>query len=162
MPMHDTPPADEDAGAGQDALEREPYLRQALDALERGQLDVSQYAQRVRAIHAAGSTDLMEAIVAEGAVTVADGTTPVSMTGATAAGGLDPVDLARMQRQHKAPSTVNGRRYLTLAVVVVLFAVLLGVGVYLASHVHTITSGVHHLATGARAGGRDAAGVLGH
>ena len=141
-PAADAAPGAEDGATAADELDRQPYLRRALDALERGQLDVPGYVQLVRAINAAGSTHLMEALVAEavGAPRAAPLTT---------ARALDPVDLAVMGRQQTASSSVNGRRYLTLAVVLVLFAVLLGVGVYLASHVHTITSGVQHLATGA-------------
>ena len=91
-------------------------------------------------------------------VTVADG--PASSSPPTTAGrGLDPVDLALMQRQQRGPATVNGRRYLTLAVVLVLFVVLLGVGVYLAAHAHAITSGLRHVASGAAALGRGGGGV---
>ena len=136
------------AGGGEEGLDRQPYLRRALDALEGGQLDVAEYAQRVRAINAAGSAALMEAVAAD---------TPGGHRAPPAAPGgePDPVDLALMGRRSTGPSSTNGPRYLTLVVVLVLFAVLLGIGVYLASHVHGVTAGAQHLGAGvaARPGG---------
>jgi hypothetical protein len=118
---------------------REPYLQRVLADFEAGRLEAYEYTRRVLAINAAGSTDEMHAIV---------NTPPVGPDGPVgsddsrpgAAGalspGLDAVDLARLRATRLAESRSPNARYITLAVVFVLFAVLIGVGMWLASHVH--------------------------
>ena len=49
---------------------------------------------------------------------------------------LDAVDLARMRSSQLPGPRTPTTRYVTLAVVFVLFAVLIGVGMWLATHVH--------------------------
>jgi hypothetical protein len=58
--------------------------------------------------------------------------------------GLDPVDLALLMRaQRPSGSDKTASRYVALVVVIVLFAVLMGVGVWLVSHVHTTGTGTN-------------------
>ncbi len=115
---------------------REPYLRRVLADFEAGQLEPYEYTRRVLAINAAGSTEEMNAVV---------NTPPLGSSGSDGydlgsdAGpppGLDPVDLARLRATRLAESRDPNRRYITLAVVFVLFAVLIGMGMWLATHVH--------------------------
>jgi hypothetical protein len=117
-------PAD---GNDQSLERREPYLRRALDAFEAGRLDAYAYTQLVVAINAASSTDEMEAIVEQGS----EGAT--SLGGAR---GLDAVDLARLRSPASSGSRSPTARYVALAIVFVLFAVLIGIGMWLATHVH--------------------------
>jgi hypothetical protein len=116
-------PAD---GNDQSLERREPYLRRVLDALEAGRLDAYSYTQLVLAINAASSNDEMEAIVEQGS------------EGATLgrARGLDAVDLARLRSPASSGPRSPAARYVALAIVFVLFAVLIGVGMWLATHVH--------------------------
>ena len=135
---HDGSPFGEDAersreqrspadGNDQSLERREPYLRRALDAFEAGQLDAYAYTQLVLAINAASSTDEMEAIVEQGS----GGQTSLGV-----ARGLDAVDLARLQSRTSSGSRTPTARYVALAIVFVLFAVLIGIGMWLATHVH--------------------------
>ena len=118
---------------------REPYLQRVLADFEAGRLEAYEYTRRVLAINAAGSTDEMSAIVSTPAVGP-DG--PVGSVGPDLGGdsplssGLDAVDLARLRATRLAESRTPNVRYITLAVVFVLFALLIGVGMWLASHVH--------------------------
>jgi hypothetical protein len=109
---------------------REPFLRRVLADFEAGQLDAYDYTQRVLAINAATSTPQMQAIV--------DPPSDGSEAGAGPAGprGLDAVDLARLRSVQQAEARSPTARYLTLAVVFVMFAVLIGIGMWLATHVH--------------------------
>ncbi len=50
--------------------------------------------------------------------------------------GLDPVDLVLLRSRPTSGARSPTTRYVTLAVVFVMFAVLIGVGMWLASHVH--------------------------
>ncbi len=80
------------------------------------------------AINATSSTLEMEAIVQQ----------PPEGSGESAASGgrLDPVDLALLRTRPGPADRGPTTRYVTLAVVFVMFAVLIGVGMWLASHVH--------------------------
>ena len=113
---------------------REPYLRQVLDALEAGRLEPYEYTQRVLAINAATSTDQMEAIVER----IPSG--PPAMAGPGTHSGFDAVDLARLRSSHASESRSPAARYVTLAVVFVIFAVLIGIGMWLATHVYAAGS----------------------
>jgi hypothetical protein len=117
-------------GADPGLERREPYLRRVLADFEAGHLEAYEYTRRVLAINAAGSTEEMNAIVNE----LPDG----SGVGSDAASsrGLDAVDLARLRATRLSESRNPNARYITLAVVFVLFAVLIGIGMWLATHVH--------------------------
>jgi hypothetical protein len=118
-------------GGADSGLEmREPYLRRVLTDFEAGHLEPYEYTRRVLAINAAGSTDEMSAIV--------NGLPDGSGAGSDAASsrGLDAVDLARLRATRLSESRNPNARYITLAVVFVLFAVLIGIGMWLATHVH--------------------------
>jgi hypothetical protein len=56
---------------------------------------------------------------------------------------LDPVDLALLMkaRPERSAAQVATRRYVSLAVVLIVFVVLIVVGVLMASHIHTTGSG---------------------
>lgn len=112
---------------------REPYLQRVLADFEAGQLEAYEYTRRVLAINAAGSTEEMTAIV-DAAPVGSDG----SDLGADASRspGLDAVDLARLRATRLEESRNPNARYITLAVVFVLFAVLIGIGMWLATRVH--------------------------
>lgn len=119
-------PGDDDQGL---AL-REPFLRRVLAEFEAGHLEAYEYTQRVFAINVATSTTAMQAIVDQRSD---------ARTGDTDPGGLrslDAVDLARLKAAQLSESRSPTTRYVTLAVVFVLFAVLIGIGVWLAGHVH--------------------------
>jgi hypothetical protein len=122
---------------------REPYLRQVLDALEDGRLDPYEYTQRVLAINAATSTDQMAAIVDQ----IPTGTHGPTVGPGTHV-GLDAVDLALLAKQHASPARSPTARYVTLAVVFVLFAVLIGIGMWLATHVPAVGSNQSGTVTG--------------
>ena len=119
-------PGDADPGL----VMREPFLRRVLADFEAGRLDAYDYTQRVLAINAAPSTAQMQAIV--------DPPSDGSEVGAGPAGprGFDAVDLARLRSVQQAEARSPTARYLTLAVVFVMFAVLIGIGMWLATHVH--------------------------
>jgi hypothetical protein len=119
--------------AGQDdpgLVMREPFLRQVLAAFEAGELEAYDYARRVFAINAATSTAQMQAVVDQRSDVAAIGDGPAGPP------GLDAVDLARLQAAQRTENRRPTARYLTLAVVFVLFAVLIGIGMWLATHVH--------------------------
>jgi hypothetical protein len=108
---------------------REPYLRRVLEDFEAGRLEPYDYTRRVLAINAATSTADMAAIVEE----------PPDGPGASALGnppGLDAVDLALLASSRSSDTRSPTTRYVTLALVFVIFAVLIGMGMWLATHVH--------------------------
>lgn len=112
---------------------REPYLRRVLADFEAGHLEAYEYTRRVLAINSAGSSDELDAIVdghPGGSSHDPDGASPR---------GLDAVDLARLQATRVSESRNPNARYITLAVVFVLFAVLIGIGMWLATHVNGAT-----------------------
>ena len=119
------PSASDETGRG---LEwREPYLRRVLDEFESGRLEAYEYTQRVLAINAASSTEQMEEIVerpAEGS------------SGSVPQRGLDAVDLALLRSSTSSAPRAPATRYVALAIVFVLFAVLTVIGMWLATHVH--------------------------
>jgi len=148
---------------GPEELDRAPYRRRLLAALDGGRLDVPEYARRCQALNAAASVELLDAIVADvGPVTVGN-VTVESVTDATvdaalddtrlrAGRGLDPVDLALMERGTRVPGPARTRVF-SLAVMVVFLVVLLAVGVYLATHVHAVSSGAASVVSGVRSAG---------
>ncbi len=106
---------------------REPYLRRVLDAFEDGRLEAYEYTQRVLSINAASSTDQMEEIVER----------PVdSFFSSAPQRGLDAVDLALLRSSATSAPRPPTTRYVALAIVFVLFAVLTVIGMWLATHVH--------------------------
>ena len=120
------PPASGDTDRG---LEwREPYLRRVLDAFEAGRLEAYEYTQRVLAINGATSTEQMEAIVEKPAD---------DSSGSTPRRGLDAVDLALLRAPPPSSPRGPNTRYVALAIVFVLFAVLTVIGMWLATHVHS-------------------------
>jgi hypothetical protein len=119
-------PGDADPGL----VGREPYLRRALADFEAGRIEPYDYTRRVLGINAASSTDAMEAIVGQPPDGAWDDAAP------TPPRAFDAVDLARMRAARSSPSGRSTIRYVALAVVFVLFAVLIGVGMWLATHVH--------------------------
>jgi len=138
---------------------REEFLRQMLEAFERGAIDATDYAARVDALEAAGSVADMVAIAAGGpaapVVVPAPAAVPRggSPTTAPAKGGLDPVDLARLTSPPRTASRRDTQsRYTALVVVILLFVVLLVAGLIMASHVHP--SGGTVVPGWARAGAR--------
>jgi hypothetical protein len=135
-------------GFGQDSATeavRERFLRQALIDLEAGALDAPAYTEKVAGLESAGSIDELMALAA--------GTVPASRpssllrTGAPPAvpggpnpahaGALDPVDLARLAAGPQRSRPALRVRYTSLVLVVVLFALLLVAGIWLAAQVHT-------------------------
>ena len=106
---------------------REPYLRRVLDEFEAGRLGTYEYTQRVLAINAASSPGQMEAIVDQ----PAEGS-----SGPIPHRGLDAVDLARLRSSTSSAPRGPTTRYVALAIVFVLFAVLIVMGMWLATHVH--------------------------
>jgi len=111
------------------SLEREPYLRRVLGAFERGELEPYEYTRRVMAINAAASTEQMARIVEQ----VADGS---AARGSSPDARLDAVDLALLGSPRISGQRNPSARYVTLAVVFVMFAVLIGLGMWLDMHVH--------------------------
>jgi len=109
---------------------REPFLRRVLDEFESGQLEPYEYTRRVLAINAAATRHEMAAIVEQ----PPDGPSPDGGPGARS--GLDPVDLALLASARSPATHSPTTRYVTLTVVFVIFAVLIGVGMWLATHVH--------------------------
>jgi hypothetical protein len=122
---HEQPPRPD--RTDQSLVTREPYLRRVLDAFEAGRLDADAYTQRVLAINAASSTDEMEAIVEQGSGGA------LTLGGAR---GLDAVDLALLHSRASSGARSPNARYVALAIVFVMFAVLIGIGMWLATHVH--------------------------
>ncbi|HTZ10609.1 MAG TPA: DUF1707 domain-containing protein [Acidimicrobiales bacterium] len=107
------------------APERERSLRQVLAAFEAGRLEPDEYAARVLAINAATT----EADMAAAAGSPTEGAVPP-----------DAVDLALLRRA-AAPTRSPAPRYAALVLVFVLFAVLLGLGIWLSSRVHAVSAG---------------------
>jgi hypothetical protein len=131
---HDGPSFDGEAQEPTEGLDaevavREPYLRRVLEAFESGGLEPYEYTRRVLAINAATSTDQMAAIVEQ----LPDGSARDAVP--TLDRGLDAVDLALLGSTRVAGSRSPTARYVTLAVVFVMFAVLIGMGMWLATHV---------------------------
>jgi hypothetical protein len=129
-------------GPDQGLAAREPYLRQVLDALDDGRLDPYEYTQRVLAINTATSTDQMAAIVEQ----IPSG--PAEMAGRGTHAGFDAVDLALLRTKHASETRSPTARYVTLAVVFVMFAVLIGIGMWLATHVPAAGSNPSGTVTG--------------
>jgi hypothetical protein len=130
-PLEDEPRAAPGPGESDPGLVlREPYLRRVLAEFEAGRLEPYEYTRRVLAINAATSTREMEAIADRPPDGAADAVAPSPTR------GLDAVDLARMRSQQQPGPRTPTTRYVTLAVVFVLFAVLIGIGMWLATHVH--------------------------
>ena len=109
---------------------REPYLRRVLDDFEAGRLEAYDYTRRVLAINAAASTEEMSAI-AEGGPGRSHGGPDLG-----ARRGLDAVDLALLRSSRSSADRNERTRYVALAVVFALFAVLIAMGMWLAAHVH--------------------------
>jgi hypothetical protein len=123
-------PVEEPAASAETDLgleEREPYLRRVLDAFEAGHIEAYEYTQRVLAINAASSTRQMEAIVEQ----PSEGSSGPMVTP-----GFDAVDLAWLRSSASPAQRGPGTRYVALAIVFVLFAVLIAVGMWLVTHVH--------------------------
>jgi hypothetical protein len=134
-PLEDEPGRDSGPGSADPGLVwREPYLRRVLADFEAGRIEAYDYTRRVLALNAASSTDAMEAIVGQSP----DGAS--SDAALTAPRPFDAVDLARMRATRSSPSSGANTRYVALAVVFVLFAVLIGIGMWLATHVHGAAS----------------------
>ncbi len=130
----DQSPAPTRPGDADPELERrEPYLRRVLAEFEAGHLEAYEYTRRVLAINAAGSSQELDAIVSG----LPGGS--AHDPGAVPPRGLDAVDLARLQATRVSESRNPNARYITLAVVFVLFAVLIGIGMWLATHVNGAT-----------------------
>jgi hypothetical protein len=123
------PPASDETDHGLER--REPYLRRVLDEFEAGRLEAYEYTQRVLAINAASSTEQMKQIVEQP-------TEISSVSGSVPRRGLDAVDLALLRSPTSTSSAPRGptTRYVALAIVFVLFAVLTIIGMWLATHVH--------------------------
>ncbi len=129
--IQDEPEERAHGGGSDDGLAlREPFLRRVLAEFEAGHLEAYDYTRRVLAINAATSTAQMQAIVDERS----DGT--ATHGGPTGPRGFDAVDLARLHSAQRAGSRSPTTRYVALALVFVLFAVLIGIGMWLATHVH--------------------------
>jgi len=124
-----SPPSDE---SDTNLALREPYLRRVLDEFEAGHLEPYDYTRRVLAINAAATPEEMSAIVES----VPDG----SGGGVAARRGLDAVDLARLRSSRSTGAGTQRTRYVALAVVFALFAVLIAMGMWLAAHVHGAAS----------------------
>jgi len=129
------------------APEREPYLRRVLEAFERGLIEPYEYTRRVLAINAATTPEQMAAVVDE---------PPPSDTGAGRSGTLDAVDLALLRSRPAVDAPKPAVRYAALAFVFILFAVLLGLGVWLGTHVHAAGSAPSGTVRGLAAGVRSA------
>jgi len=119
---------------------REPYLRRVLADFEAGRLEAYDYTRRVLAINAAASTVEMTAIVEQ----VPEGTAGTAgSAGSTPLRGLDAVDLALLRSPQLSGSRPPTTRYVALAVVFVVFAVLIGMGMWLESHMHNAALAPH-------------------
>ena len=117
--------------------DRETYLRLVLEGFEAGSFDAYEYTQRVQAIDHANSVEEMARLAQVQTGEVPDARRPA----------LDPVDLAVMASRtpgSRSPRTVqkgkSSSRYTALIVVVLLFIVLLGLGVWLSARVHGTSS----------------------
>ena len=126
-------------GPDQDLARREPFLRRVLAELEAGHIEAYDYTTRVFAINAATSAEEMQAVVNR----PPDGSTGDAAS--TRARTLDPVDLARLRSTSLSEAQNPTTRYVALAIVFVMFAVLIGLGMWLASHVHpaALPSGIN-------------------
>jgi len=121
---------------GRDAfLEREPYLRRVLDAFEAGRLEPYEYTRRVLAINAAATSEQMAAVADADPGVPADGSGAPDEPART----LDAVDLALL-RARPGTTRRGGARYGALVFVFVVFAVLLGLGLWLGVHAHALSS----------------------
>ncbi len=110
--------------------EREPFLRRVLDDFESGRIEPYEYTRRVLAINAAASPEEMAAIVHQ-----PSGSSP-GQDGPEGHKGLDAVDIALLASSSSAATRHSTNRYVALAVVFVTFAVLIGIGMWLATHAH--------------------------
>jgi len=123
-------------GASDEGLAmREPYLRRVLADFEAGRIEAYDYTRRVLAINAAASTAQMETIAGQlpqNATNDAESVRSVS---------FDAVDLARFKSARLSESRSPTTRYVALAIVFVVFAVLIGIGMWLVSHVHAAALG---------------------
>jgi len=120
--------------AGQVEAARERCLRLVLAAFEDGRLEAFEYSQRVGALERATSVDQMTSVVAS---------LPPAGASATTTPGprLDAVDLARLQATSARRTPSLATRYVALTIVVIIFAVLLGLGAWLMTRVHPATTG---------------------
>jgi hypothetical protein len=109
---------------------REPYLRRVLAEFEAGRLEAYDYTRRVLAINTASTAEEMSAIIGW----LPDGSSGAG--GAAARRGLDAVDLALLRSSRSSTPRGPTTRYVALAIVFLLFAVLIGVGMWLSTHVH--------------------------
>jgi hypothetical protein len=112
---------------------REPYLRRVLADFEAGRIEAYDYTRRVLAINAAASTAQMETIAGPQHTTNDAGSVPSV--------SFDAVDLARFKSARMSESRSPTTRYVALAIVFVVFAVLIGIGMWLVSHVHSAALG---------------------
>jgi hypothetical protein len=126
-PLGDEPT--EPDGTGPSLEAREPYLRRVLEQFEAGGLEPYEYTRRVLAINAASSLDEVAAIAQQPPDGSLPGVDPATRR------GFDAVDLALLRAQSSEPLRPT-MRYVSLAVVFVLFAVLIGLGMWLATRVH--------------------------
>jgi hypothetical protein len=122
---------------------REPYLRRVLAEFEAGRLEAYEYTRRVLAINATSSTTEMETIVGQSAQDA-----PHIGAGAGLAKSLDAVDLARMRSEASSRPSGPTARYIALGIVFVMFAVLIGLGMWLATHVHGAALHAHATLSG--------------
>jgi hypothetical protein len=138
----------ESVAPGGDA-ERELYLRAALKAFETGLIDAYQYTQRVKAIdRVTSAAEMAEALRGHGLSAGAGPSRPP----------MDAVDMALMKvsgagvRRPPKP-----KRHMALVFVALVFILLIGLGVWLATRVHGISpsslSPNRNAATGAYASG---------
>jgi hypothetical protein len=132
-------------GPAHDLSVREPFLRRVLAEFEAGQIEAYDYTTRVFAINAATSPAEMQAIVDR----PPDGS--AGDAGSGRARTPDAVDLARLRSTSLSEPNSPTTRYVTLAIVFVMFAVLIALGMWLATHVHAAalssgTSGGRRLA----------------
>ena len=109
--------------------EREMYLRLALQAFESGSIDAYQYRQRVQAIDRATSvTEMAQALEGRGLPAGAGPSRPP----------MDAVDVALMRvSAARAYHPRKSKRYTALILVAIVFIVLIGLGVWLATKVHS-------------------------
>jgi hypothetical protein len=127
---------------------REEFQHQMLVAFEQGAIDASEYAARTTALEAAVTVADMLAVVARPVATTPGSSAGMSGPPAGTPGSaavppsLDPVDLARlMSPPGSAKKRSERSRYTALVAVIVLFALLLVAGLWLASHVHAAGAG---------------------
>jgi hypothetical protein len=135
--------------------DREPYLQLATDAFEARRLEPYDYTQFVAAIERATSVHQLEAIADElamrstphtpGVIDPAGVGTSSGTTGGPKSnpvrlsqpGGLDPVDVARMGAANARRPPGPASRYVVLILLMVMFAILIVIGAWLAGHVHS-------------------------